>query len=162
MGSNHGPKRYQHFALPTELLSQNGVTDWTRTSIKEFCRFLHNFSATVTKKHTRRFVLCRKNHVQVGVPNQPQCVDGGQRCARSTTSFLMREVLFLLRYLTEMVGSDGFEPPMPLAADLQSAGITAHPTTQNWLRDMDSNHDSLSQSQMSCRWTIPQNKCRMR
>ena len=22
MGSNHGPKRYQHFALPTELLSR--------------------------------------------------------------------------------------------------------------------------------------------
>ena len=30
-----------------------------------------------------------------------------------------------------MVRSDGFEPPMPKAADLQSAGITAHPTTQN-------------------------------
>ena len=26
-----------------------GVTDWNRTSIKEFCRLLHNYSATVTK-----------------------------------------------------------------------------------------------------------------
>ena len=25
MGSNHGPKRYQHFALPTELLSPKKV-----------------------------------------------------------------------------------------------------------------------------------------
>ena len=25
-----------------------GVADWTRTSIKEFCRLLHNFSATAT------------------------------------------------------------------------------------------------------------------
>ena len=26
-----------------------GVADWNRTSIKEFCRLLHNFSATATK-----------------------------------------------------------------------------------------------------------------
>ena len=67
----------------------------------------------------------------------------------------MREVLFLLRYLTEMVGHVGNAPTQPKHLIYSQVRVFNGIMTQ-WLRRMDSNHDSLSQSQMSCRWTTPQ------
>lgn len=62
-----------------------------------------------------------------------------------------------------MVGKVGFAPTQPMATDLQSVGtLSLSRLPKTWLRRMDSNHDSLSQSQMSCRWTTPQYWCGMR
>lgn len=53
MGSNHGPKRYQHFALPTELLSLiciNGVTGGDRTHDNRITTYGLNHLTTATIK----------------------------------------------------------------------------------------------------------------